>query len=68
MKKCLNCGRDISNKHPNAKFCSNKGRGNCKDKFHNRANPRGYGRGLSTETEYENDIHPHDPDALGQWL
>jgi hypothetical protein len=30
-RKCKCCGRDISNKHPNAKFCKTK----CKDRFHN---------------------------------
>lgn len=31
FRKCKNCLKDISPKHPNAKFC-NLG---CKDKFHN---------------------------------
>jgi hypothetical protein len=33
MRKCKNpnCKKDISNKHPNAKFCKTK----CKDNFHN---------------------------------
>lgn len=35
MKKCKYCNRDISHKHKNAVFCSNKGRNNCKDNYHN---------------------------------
>lgn len=31
--KCFNCNKEISS---NKKFCSNKGRGNCKDKYHNK--------------------------------
>ena len=38
-RKCQNCDKSIDHKHPNAKFCRTK----CKDKFHNRNNPRGYG-------------------------
>lgn len=42
-RKCKNCKRDISHKHVNAKFCSNKGFRNCKDLHHNIVSPRGYG-------------------------
>lgn len=42
VKKCPNCRREIKG-HPNKKFCSNKGWGNCKDAYHNRVSPRGYG-------------------------
>jgi hypothetical protein len=31
--KCLFCNKEIIG---NKKFCSNKGSGNCKDKYHNR--------------------------------
>lgn len=41
MKKCKNCDKEIKG-HINKKFCSNKGRGNCKDTYHNTTNPRGY--------------------------
>lgn len=34
-KRCLFCGKDISNMHKNAKFCSNKRYNNCKDNFNN---------------------------------
>lgn len=38
MKRaCKGCGADISKKHKNAKFCTQK----CKDTFHNWTNPRG---------------------------
>ena len=33
--RCKNCGRVMENAHPNKKFCSNKGKGNCKDAYHN---------------------------------
>ncbi len=33
--RCKNCGKEIVKKSYQHKFCSNKGRGNCKDKFHN---------------------------------
>ena len=41
VKQCPTCGKAVKN--PRAKFCSNKGRGNCKDRYHNEVNPRGYG-------------------------
>jgi hypothetical protein len=36
-RKCKGCNKDISHKHPNAKFCKSR----CKDKFWNTINPRG---------------------------
>jgi len=36
MEKCKNCGKEFIKKSYQHKFCSNKGKGNCKDKFHNR--------------------------------
>lgn len=40
MKRtCKGCNKDISHKHPNAKFHSLR----CKDRYHNTHNPRGYG-------------------------
>lgn len=52
MKKlCRNCKRDISRKHSNAIFCSNKGNGNCKDQYHNRVNPRGYDDGYDRDMD-----------------
>ena len=38
-RRCKGCNRDISHKHPNAKFHSQI----CKDNYHNYYNPRGYG-------------------------
>ena len=35
-KVCKNCGKSLEGKSPRASFCSNKGRGNCKDRFHNK--------------------------------
>ena len=67
MKRCKYCGKDISNSHPNKKFCCQK----HKDRFYNENNPRGYYAYLKQKEtpdyrDYEDDIHPHDPDALGQ--
>ncbi len=39
FRKCKGCPKDISTKHKNAKFCSP----GCKDRYHNRTNPRGWG-------------------------
>ena len=37
MRRCKNpkCKKNISHKHPNAKFCKTK----CKDNYHNTTNP-----------------------------
>ena len=66
-RKCKNCGRDISHKHPNAKFHSTK----CKDKYWN------YIRGdirvnkVPTLDDYDSlpdyDPHPFSSEGLGQW-
>lgn len=42
-RACPNCGTSLVGAHPNKKYCSNKGEGNCKDAHHNRTNPRGMG-------------------------
>jgi len=36
MKKCDNCGKNFVVKHPSQRFCSHKGKGNCKDRWHNK--------------------------------
>jgi len=33
--ECENCGKEMIKKSYQSKFCSNKGKGNCKDAFHN---------------------------------
>ncbi len=38
-KRCKECNKPMPDAHPNAKFCSNKGKGNCKDHHHNRSTP-----------------------------
>lgn len=43
MRKCKGCPKDISHKHPNAKFCGQR----CKDNYWNRENPRGLGLELN---------------------
>ncbi len=42
MKLCENC----RSKKARVRFCSNK----CKDRFHNKQNPRGYFRHLSSHS------------------
>ena len=32
---CKYCNNFMKGAHPNKKFCSNKGKGNCKDAYHN---------------------------------
>jgi hypothetical protein len=32
---CCSCGKEMVKKSYQSQFCSNKGRGNCKDKYHN---------------------------------
>lgn len=62
MRKCkCGCGTSIAHKHINAKFLNKK----HKDKYWNRANPRGKFAHLNaTHAEYdpEADRHPCDMD------
>ena len=46
---CKMCKKSFVRKHPNQKFCSHKGIGNCKDKYHNMNNPRGIGIRISID-------------------
>lgn len=63
MKRCKNCGKDISQKHPNAVFCRNKGRGNCKDSYHNKiTSPR---RNYQAHDDDDNDDYIDEYD--GSW-
>ena len=39
-KRCLQCNKAMPDAHVNAKFCSNKGQGNCKDRYHNMSSER----------------------------
>lgn len=41
---CPGCAKPFLKKHWRQQFCSNKGKGNCKDLYHNVTNPRGVGR------------------------
>jgi endogenous inhibitor of DNA gyrase (YacG/DUF329 family) len=61
MRTCPQCSKSIEHKHPNARFCGLR----CKDRYHNKHNPRGFG--LQRERDIDDDTHPQDPDALGQW-
>ena len=58
MKKCPNCNKKVIG-HKNKKFCNSK----CKDKFHNRNNPRGFYK----STNPDDNEHPHSDVALGQF-
>lgn len=64
-KKCPNCHTSFMG-HPNARFCKQR----CKDAFHNRENPRGYGLtygfGTQREGDPDDDEHPFSSEALGQ--
>lgn len=56
-RKCPNCKREVKG-HPNKRFCSNKGDGNCKDAYHNWVNPRGYGEETSIgDDDLSRDAH-----------
>jgi hypothetical protein len=59
-KRCPNCGRTIVG-HPNKRFCGST----CKDRHHNRTNPRGYGARPERD-EYMATIHPFSDEAFGQ--
>lgn len=59
-RKCAECQRDISHKHPNARFCRTR----CKDRHHNRQDPRKRAYlGLYSE-EAETTPHPFSEDAF----
>jgi hypothetical protein len=65
IKACPHCGNAFSG-HPNKKFCKTK----CKDRYHNKHNPRGYGLIHGTkEKEFDADyeLHPFESEALGQF-
>lgn len=61
-KKCLNCTKDISHKHPSSKFCTNKGKDNCKDRYNNKRNPI-----RRTYNSVDDELHPFSSEGLGQW-
>ena len=60
--KCKNCHKKMTG-HPNKRFCSNKGIGNCKDLFHNEKNPRGYGLIDNERRQWEEDNYDPSWDA-----
>lgn len=53
-KTCLNCG----NTHNRRKFCSDK----CKDRYHNRHNPRGYFKHLHPDNRMFDFDYDYDYD------
>lgn len=53
-RKCQNCSNSIDHKHINAKFCGSK----CKDKYHNKHNPRGYGIKVLKEKDCDDMNYP----------
>lgn len=44
---CASCGREIIKKSYQSQFCSNKGNGNCKDHFWNRATDKRRSRSVA---------------------
>lgn len=63
-KKCPNCDKKVTG-HPNKKFCNSK----CKDRYHNRTNPRGYGLQRLLDQEYDRGEGDYVGlmDGHGQW-
>lgn len=57
-RKCPNCSRRVSG-HPNKKFCNSR----CKDRYHNRTNPRGYGARDDWD-RYMQTVHPFSAEAF----
>jgi len=43
---CASCGKKITKRSYQSQFCSNKGRGNCKDYFWNRVDRKRFERAL----------------------
>lgn len=58
-KSCKGCGRRIVG-HPNKRFCCQK----CKDDYHNKHNPRGYGVGRDDWEQDADTVHPFSSDAF----
>lgn len=64
---CPSCGRQFKKKSYQQAFCSNKGRNNCKDSYHNRANDKRLARAiafnrLDTDLDDVNYDPWHEPD------
>ncbi len=64
MKKCEYCGKLYTVKHPSQRFCSHKGPGNCKDRWHNRNEPT---RLLGARAEYVKTEDCEDPGDDMYW-
>ena len=39
IKICECCRKPFTSKHPSQRFCTHKGKGDCKDRFHNTNDP-----------------------------
>ena len=57
---CLNCFKPMPDAHPNKKFCSNKGAGNCKDRYHNSTNEERKERAKLFSNHYEGSVELPD--------
>lgn len=57
-RRCPNDGKPIKG-HPNKRFCNAR----CKDQYHNRTNPRGYGA-RSDWDRYADTVHPFSSEAF----
>lgn len=60
-RKCPNCGNRVHG-HPNKRFCGQR----CKDKYHNRTNPRGYYAPENKDDweRYAETVHPFSSEAF----
>lgn len=58
-KRCLCCKKPMPSAHPNKKFCSNRGNGNCKDRYHNAVDPSRMMRNPRNNS-YDGDLHEFD--------
>lgn len=57
---CPSCGRQFKKKSYQQAFCSNKGRNNCKDSYHNRANENRLARAIAFN-RLDTDLDDYDP-------
>lgn len=63
--RCLNCFDPMPDAHPNKKFCSNKGPGNCKDRYHNSSSDERRKRAkIFTDNDAPQDKLDEDPCIL----
>lgn len=69
IPRCKHCNCRMRDAHPNKKFCSNKGRNNCKDAHHNAIKDahNSINNPDALWDEYVDGINPFSSEGLGQW-